>query len=60
MLEGLWRGDLGDVNLGPNPVVINEFRSYSTKLANLLLMTEPVAEGLQITAEGIEEATGEA
>lgn len=42
-LIGLWQGKLPDVALGPNPVVANLFYGYSTKLANLLLMSQPVS-----------------
>ena len=45
-LTGLWQGNLADVDLGPNPVICNQFYGYSTKLANLLLMSEPEASGV--------------
>ncbi|WP_419923565.1 hypothetical protein [Candidatus Poriferisocius sp.] len=55
-LAGLWRGSLGAaIDLGANPVVVNEFKAYSVKLANLLLMSEPTAPGVSVTAETIEE-----
>ena len=55
-LAGLWRGSLGKaIDLGANPVVVNEFKAYSVKLANLLLMSEPTAPGVSVTAETIEE-----
>ena len=59
-LEGLWRGDFGTmVDLGPNAVVVNEFHTYSTKLANILLVSEPVAEGLRVVPGLIEQVSGE-
>ena len=55
-LAGLYRGTLGPhVKLGTNAVSPNLFKSYSTKLANILLMSEPTAEGVRVIADTIEE-----
>ena len=44
-LEKMWLGDLSDFDIAPNyrvmPVTLNYFHNYATKLANLLLMSEP-------------------
>jgi len=57
-LEMMWRGDLGPtVDLGENPVVLNRFKTYSTQLANLLLMEDPVAEGLAVLNGNLVEMT---
>ena len=45
-LTELWRGGLLGARLGENRVVVNLFQAYSTKLANLLLMSEPAADGV--------------
>ena len=52
LLDNLWQGDFGKVGLGVNPVIINFFRSYSTKLANLLLMSEPLPGDQQVNDDG--------
>ena len=64
-LEMMWRGDLGPtVDLGENPVVLNRFKTYSTQLANLLLMEDPEAAGITVldgvlTPGNSEELPGE-
>ena len=45
-LTSLWRGELAGIDLKTNPVIPNLFYSYSTKVANLLTMSEPEAEGV--------------
>ena len=44
-LERMWLGDLSDFEVTPapevRPVVLNYFHNYATKLANMLLMSEP-------------------
>ena len=40
-----------NADLGLNPVVINYFHSYSTKLANLLLMSEPIPGTGQVNTD---------
>ena len=55
-LRGLWAGQLPrGVDLGPNPVVWNGWRSYSLRLANMLIASPPeVPQQLEDPAEGVE------
>ena len=47
-LNKLWKGDFSDYQI-QYEVSVNYFHSYSTKLANLLLMSNPVAGDIEIS-----------
>ena len=47
-LNKLWKGDFSDYQI-QYEVSVNYFHSYSTKLANLLLMSNPVAGDVEIS-----------
>ena len=56
LLTDLWRGGLGPAtDLGPSPVRLNPFKAYSTRLANFLLLSEPMAMG-EIPEEAVVES----
>ena len=43
----LWQGGYPSrIKLGPNPVLVNLFAGYATRLANLLLMSEPMTTAM--------------
>ena len=47
-LNKLWKGDFSDYQI-QYEVSVNYFHSYSTKLANLLLMSNPIAGDVEIS-----------
>ena len=47
-LNNLWRGDFSEYDI-KYEVAVNYFNSYSTKLANLLLMSEPKVGNLNFS-----------
>ena len=56
LLFGLWAGVWPDgVDLGQVPVSVNTFQAYSTRLANLLLSSEPETDA-EIMATGAPDA----
>ena len=57
LLWELWTGNLGSVELGFNPVIVNHFRNYAIRLANLLLMSEPTLGG-QVATNTDEQPVG--